>query len=173
MFESLEQRILMAADLLALEIDGANGRVLSSWGLDTFVSTQPVGDLNADGFDDVLVGSPTAIFEDEGDNGAAYIVFGDENLPTVPTFGAFNQLLADEEFPVMEMPEGTGFAIPGYGITGDLARTPLGDTNGDGVDDLALIHFGPAIDGREIFVDVLYGSRDESFDPVVFLADRL
>ena len=95
-------------------------------------SVSPAGDINGDGYNDVLVGSP---FYD--DSGRVYLYAGGENglLPAVPVeLGSMNA-----EF---------GRAVQ-----------PAGDLNGDGFDDVAIgspQYTGPEV--REGRVDVFFGS---------------
>jgi len=79
-------------------------------------SVSSAGDVNGDGFDDLLIGAPNA---DE-----SFVVFGGENVgPTID--------LADVR-------NGTGgFAITGAAAGGDFGRSvsEAGDVNGDGISD--------------------------------------
>lgn len=78
-----------------------------------------IGDLNADGIDDVTVGAP-------GFNGAAYTysVFGRASFPAIVDVAAL---------------DGTdGFAVVSSGGTGHATRVAMGDVNGDGRDDVLI-----------------------------------
>lgn len=90
-----------------------------------------VGDVNADGIDDLLLGAPQA-YNSPGYSGFAYVVFGDPALADAPDIDA-------------EALDGTnGFLIHiPYGGDGTLAEFGAaagggGDVNGDGIDDLLL-----------------------------------
>ena len=88
-------------------------------------SASNAGDINGDGFDDVIVG---ARYNDEGGGsaGAAYVIFGAQNG------------LGDVD--LATMPPSAGFKIVGEAI-GDQAGRPVssaGDVNGDGFDDLVV-----------------------------------
>ncbi len=86
-------------------------------------SVSDAGDVNGDGYDDIILGAP---YGDEGgtDAGQAYVIFGRQT-----GFGAIDLSNLDPE---------TGFIIQGDG-TFDFAGwsvSAAGDVNGDGLDDL-------------------------------------
>ncbi|WP_439597290.1 VCBS domain-containing protein [Falsiroseomonas sp.] len=104
------------------------GRAVSDF---TGFSVSSAGDVNGDGFDDMIVGS---IGSDEGGSaaGAAYVVFG-----TAGGFGA----LDDTGRRVLDLDrfaEGQGFVIQGDELSDQLgwSVSTAGDVNGDGFDDL-------------------------------------
>ena len=108
-------------------LDGSNGfRMVGEDSGDRVghsVNVVPSGDINGDGFDDLIVGSIYA----DSQAGKAYVVFGSgENFPATIDLANLN---------------GTnGFAIVGE-FTGDRAGVPVGsvgDVNGDGFDDLLI-----------------------------------
>ncbi|WP_395686132.1 beta strand repeat-containing protein [Aestuariivirga sp.] len=97
-------------------------------------SVSSAGDINGDGFEDLVVG---AMRNDDGgaDAGAAYVIFGSAaGFGTAVTVGGFVRQVIDLTF----LTPSQGFIIQGD-VAGDLAAWSVasaGDVNGDGFDDL-------------------------------------
>ena len=97
------------------------------------LSVSGAGDVNGDGYDDVLVGAP---FNDVGgaDAGRAYVFFGGpamNNVPDVTFTGAFAS-------------DFLGYAVAG-----------AGDVNGDGFDDVAVgapLHDSGGVDRGRVYI---------------------
>jgi hypothetical protein len=87
-------------------------------GVETAFSISSAGDVNADGFDDLIVGAVEA----DGGNGAAYVVFGSGAL------GATIDLSA--------LDGDTGFRLTGATDRAGWSVSSAGDVNGDGYADL-------------------------------------
>ena len=118
---------LGAVDLANVAAGTGGFRLLGEGNYDrTGYSTASAGDVNGDGFDDLIIGS--TLFRDAGNNvlGGAYVVFGKDE----PFAG--NVDLAD-----IARGEG-GFRLVGEKQYGDTGKSVagVGDVNGDGVDDL-------------------------------------
>lgn len=139
------------AEIDLASLDGSNGFKLSGIsGGGSERSVASAGDINADGYDDLLIGSPGA----NDSTGAAYVVFGSPS-----GFPAMIDLTALD---------GTdGFVINGAtarGMAGsDVA--PAGDINGDGIDDLLIgteFENGPGFNDPTGFTEfyVLFGSSN-------------
>ncbi len=97
-------------------------------------SISTAGDVNGDGYDDLLIGAPFAS-PGESEAGRAYLVFGGKaNLDQLDTADG----KADGTIALENIDGATGYVIEGaveYGKAG-LTVSSLGDFNGDGYDDL-------------------------------------
>ncbi|MFN4143611.1 Ig-like domain-containing protein [Aestuariivirga sp.] len=97
-------------------------------------SVSSAGDVNGDGFDDLIVGAPRG--DDGGtDAGEAYVVFGSASgFGTAVTVGGFTRQVID----LTTLTAAQGFVIQGDEV-GDRAGwsvSSAGDINGDGFDDM-------------------------------------
>ena len=120
----------------------------------TFVGEQPddgfgafvsgAGDVNADGYDDMLVSAYQLSPDDIYCAGIAYLVFGAENLPTV--------------LPIKDLGN-RGITIHGLEHGHRLGRVlaPAGDINFDGVDDFIITSESK---GTTIGASIFLGSED-------------
>ncbi len=149
-------------------LDGNNGFTLN--GIDAGDrSGRPVssaGDVNGDGYDDILIGAPLADPTDKSNAGESYLMFGKS--------GDFD--------PVIELSslEGNnGFVINGIDSGDNSGRrsglSAAGDVNGDGYDDLIIGAKGADPNGSEsgesyvIFGGpTLFGDDDTSGDDTIF-----
>lgn len=109
-------------------VNGTNGFVLRGESAFDFVgfSVGAAGDVNGDGFDDVVIGAPESSLN-ESYAGAAFVVFGsDQGLPS--------------PLDISSLDGSNGFAILGV-VPNSSAGTSVagaGDINGDGIDDLII-----------------------------------
>jgi len=120
------------ATLDVADLDGSNGFRIA--GLDPGdrlgFSVAAAGDLNGDGFDDVVIGAHAA----DGGRGEVYVVFGHA--------GGF-----DPTLDLATLDGSNGFRIDGAAIGDHLGQSVagIGDFDGDGIDDLAFgSQAGPA-----------------------------
>ena len=101
-----------------LRIDGADKYTFSGR------AVAAAGDVNRDGYGDVLIGSPGSVNNNRVGSGSAYVVFGGEDASTVDLAN-----LGDRGFRIDGAPESTNI--------GDILAG-AGDVNGDGYDDVLL-----------------------------------
>ncbi len=119
------------------DLDGSNGFTLTGIDSGDFsgVSVSSAGDVNGDGYDDLIIGARRADPNGDGDAGETYIVYGGANAPG--TDGVLDLGALD----------GTnGFILTGidrFDYSG-WSVSSAGDVNGDGYDDLVIGAFGAA-----------------------------
>jgi hypothetical protein len=113
------------------ELDGSNGFKISgaaAGDLSGF-AVAAAGDMNGDGFDDIIIGAHGASINGAA-SGAAYIVFGKERFPAEMNLSVLSGL--------------NGFRLEG-GAADDhagFAVSGAGDLNGDGFDDVLVGAYG-------------------------------
>jgi hypothetical protein len=116
-----------SVDLFSL--NGSNGFRLTGVHADDYsgLSVASAGDVNGDGFDDIIVGAPAANADGDNDSGESYVVFGKA--------GGFSASLD------LSTLDGTnGFRLDGINASDQSghAVASAGDVNGDGFDDIVI-----------------------------------
>ncbi len=101
-------------------------------------SVSGAGDVNGDGYDDLIIGAYSANTNGNSDSGASYVVFGKA--------GGF-----DAELELSSLDGTTGFVINGIAAVDQSGRSVsgAGDVNGDGYDDLIIGAVGAAPHGTD------------------------
>ncbi|WP_286218889.1 LamG-like jellyroll fold domain-containing protein [Thalassotalea agarivorans] len=144
----------------AQSIDGLSADEWTGW------AVAPAGDVNGDGFDDIIVGSPKAdLLANDGsyvleDNGAAYVLFSD----ATGTFPSLTEVRGGTRgFGIMGAASGdnAGFAVAG-GV----------DINGDGLSDVVVGAPYSSINGASSgSTYVVFGKTDTNYVPLSYLND--
>ena len=115
-----------AAEIELSDLDGTNGFQINGEAFEdsSGISVASAGDVNGDGFDDLIIGAPLGRPK-RGRSGASYVVFGQA--------GGFAA-----EIELSDLDGTNGFQINGEAAFDSSGRSvaAAGDVNGDGFDDL-------------------------------------
>ena len=113
------------------DLDGTNGFILN--GIDIFDrsgnSVSSAGDVNGDGYDDLIIGARRADPNGDSDAGETYLVYGGASAPG--TGGVLD---------LSDLDGTNGFILNGIdaGDRSGYSVSSAGDVNGDGYDDLII-----------------------------------
>ncbi|MEM9387034.1 MAG: integrin alpha [Pseudomonadota bacterium] len=147
------------------ELNGSNGFTYecTKQGARCGISVDVLGDLNADGFDDIVFSGPGANVEGRVDAGQTYVVFGGADV------GGDGTLSTDD------LVAAVGVIIngAGEGDSSGLQVSSSGDWNGDGIADLVIGAAGASPLGRASAgaVYLLFGSPTFGSEGALNLAD--
>ncbi|XAL99598.1 FG-GAP-like repeat-containing protein [Phycisphaeraceae bacterium D3-23] len=118
-----------SGSIVAAEVNGNNGFIMSLSQTSLGLSAAGLGDFNDDGLDDFVLGAPRFDINNEPSAGAAFVVYGSASFPLLN--GQFD----------MESLDGTnGFRVEGVHQNGNLgvSVSSAGDLNADGLPDLVV-----------------------------------
>ncbi|GBD42017.1 hypothetical protein HRbin39_01404 [bacterium HR39] len=133
-------------------LDGTEGLVVQGPNPGAFAgfAVAGAGDVNGDGFDDLLIGAYGTLDGGPAGAGGAWVVFGGDDLPARLDLAA---LTADR-----------GIALPGVVAGSDTGRSvaAAGDVNGDGFDDVLVgARYTDLAAGGEGVAYLVFGRDDD------------
>lgn len=142
-------------------LDGNNGFRLDGEAEGDYAgySVSNAGDVNGDGFDDVVIGAPFAGPNGEV-TGSSYVVFGKasgfDNVLDLSSLDGNNGF---------RLNGGRGYYDAGFAVSG------IGDFNGDGLDDLIVGAPSADPDGFRVGVSYVVFGKDSDFDATLTLSN--
>ena len=142
------------AELNPTNLDGSNGFVIRGNENDrSGNSVSSAGDVNGDGFDDLIIGASRAS-DNEYDQGKSYVVFGSSDGFTA-------------ELDLADFDSSDGFALRGIDERDFFGSSvsSAGDVNGDGINDIIIGARYSEAEGEDIYNNqgesyVVFGSSD-------------
>ncbi len=149
-----------SATLALSSLDGNSGFRLDGAAVYDFSghSVSSAGDVNGDGFDDLMVGAPSAA-SNGSRSGASYVVFGKAS--------GFGATLA-----LSSLDGHTGFRLDGVAASDYSGNSvsSAGDVNGDGFDDLIVGAIGADLHGRSSGASYVVFGKASGFSATLALS---
>jgi VCBS repeat-containing protein len=140
-------------------MNGTNGIRLDGIAVDDLAGgvVDAAGDVNGDGFGDILISATGATADGDADAGHAYLIFGNSGLPSSIDLGALNGTNG-VRFDGIDAGDNAGSWLSG-----------IGDLNGDGLSDIIISASAADADGKSDAGEsyVIFGRTDgfgASFD---------
>ncbi|PXX16587.1 FG-GAP repeat protein [Nitrosomonas ureae] len=121
-------------------------------------SVSNVGDVNADGFDDVIVGAL----------GTSAIPYGERSGPGYVIFGKASGFSAAMDLSSLD--GSNGFRLDGL-VEGSASVSNAGDVNGDGIDDLIVGKHGADSNGNDSGSSYVVFGKASGFNAVIGLSN--
>ncbi len=135
------------------ELNGSNGFIISGFDPEGSAGNalSYAGDINKDGFDDLLIGASSANSDDKNNAGKTFVVFGSKEFPANFSLAEAN----GKNALVLNGVETDG--LVGTAVSGG------GDINGDGIDDLIVGAPGSLFQDSPGKTYAVFGSRGFGF----------
>jgi len=151
-----------AAVVELTELDGSDGFVLNGVSENDFsgFSVSAAGDVNGDGFDDVIIGAPGLIPNEFDFTGASYVVFGrDSGFAAVIELSTLN---GSDGFVLNGVEEGDRLGV---------SVSAAGDINGDGLDDMIIGAYWAESNGEDSGAGYVVFGKASGFDAIFELSE--
>ena len=119
------------AEVALSMLDGTNGFTLTGIDLNDYagVAISSAGDVNGDGYDDLIIGARGAGQDGKADAGETHVVYGGASAPGTNGVLALSALDGTNGFTLTGIDPGDRFGV---------SVSSAGDVNGDGYDDLII-----------------------------------
>ena len=143
------------------ELDGSDGfRIDGESAVDKSGYSVSAGDVNGDGYDDVIIGAPGVNSKNGRDGGASYVVFGKES--------GFSRTID-----LSELDGSDGFRIDGESGSSrsGYSVSSAGDINGDGYDDIIIGAYGADSNGHKSGSTYVVFGKESGFSRTIDLSE--